>query len=224
MARKYWAGLDVGVETTSVCVMDDLGEILHEAVCKTNVDTFTRRSAFLSDAAFVRVGIEAGVGSALARGLRNLGYAVDIYEARKLSKFLRVRRDKTDAGDASGIAEAGRLGSATVTRVYLKDLDCQMLGARLTIRRHLIRSRVRTANLLGRQLELFGGRLTACYSASALKAKVEAQIKELFGKATDPIVLDLRYLLKRCTDLFENQRSIDCELRAAAKNNELCRR
>ena len=224
MARRYWAGLDVGAETTSVCVMDDRGAILHEAVCATSVKSVHFELRFLRRRRFVRVGLESGMGTALARGLRNLGYAVDIYEARKLSKFLRVRRDKTDAGDANGIAEAGRLGSQAVTRVYLKDLDCQTLGARLTIRRHLIRSRTRTANLLGRQLEQFGGRLTRCYTASALETKAEAQFKKLFGKASIPLVAELRYLLKRCTDLIAYQREVDRELKVAAKENELCRR
>ena len=33
MARRIWAGLDVGVETTSVCIIDDAGDVLHEGTC-----------------------------------------------------------------------------------------------------------------------------------------------------------------------------------------------
>lgn len=223
MAGKVWAGLDVGAETTSICVIDDAGQIVHEAVCPTNVRSVHRELKFLKRRRFARVGLESGMGISLARGLRNLGYSIDIYESRKLSKFLRVRRNKTDAGDASGIAEAGRLATSVVSKVYMKDLDSQMLGSRLTVRRHLIRSRVRALNLLGRQLEFFGGRLTRCISRN-LKGKVEAQIKELFGKTSNPFVTDLRYLLGRCEELYEFQKRMDRDLIQLARQSDVCQR
>ena len=224
MARKLWAGLDVGVETTSLCVIDDDGEVLHEAVCPTNVKSVHRELAFLKRRRSARVGLETGVGTTLARGLRNLGYSVDIYEARQLSKFLRVRRNKTDAGDASGIAQAGRLASPIVSKVHLKSLECQSLASRLTIRRHLIRARVRAVNLLCRQLEQFGGRVGPCRGSRDLRAKVEAQIKELFGRALNPLVAEFRYLLSRCEEFYSYQESVDRDLTRFAHENDVCRR
>lgn len=109
MTKRFWAGLDVGVETTAVCVIDDAGEIVHEGSCPTVVKSVHRELACLRRRRFARVGLEAATGTTLARGLRNLGYEVDLYEARQLSKFLRLRRNKTDAGDAIGIAERASL-------------------------------------------------------------------------------------------------------------------
>jgi len=159
---------------------------------------------------------------ALARGLRSLGYEVDLYEQRQLSKFLRVRRNKTDAGDAFGIAEAGRVG-ATVSKVYLKNLECQLLQSRLTIRRHLVRQRVSAVNILGRQLEVFGGRLRRG-DLPNLRSNVEREIKKVFGKHPNNVIPHLRYLIGCCEELIEYGHLADRELRRAARENEVCRR
>lgn len=223
MTKRFWAGLDVGVETTAVCVIDGAGAIVHEGSCPTAVKSVHRELVCLRRRRFARVGLEAGTGTTLARGLRNLGYEVDLYEARQLSKFLRLRRNKTDAGDAIGIAEAGRLGAATISRVHLKSLECQCLQSRLTIRRHLIRQRVAAVNILGRQLELFGGRLPR-KNLRSLRRNVEGEIKKIFGRAPNDLTGALCHLVQHCEQLIEYQRRVDDELRRCAFQNEVCRR
>jgi transposase len=224
MSKRFWAGLDVGVETTSDCVIDDDGEILHEAVCPTDVRSVHREIAFLRRRQSARVALESGNGMSLARGLQTLGYKVDLYEARQLSKFLRVRRSKTDAGDALGIAHAGRIGASLVSKVHLKSFECQALTARLRIRRHLIRSRVAMVNLLCRQLEQFGGRVTRTTKPVQLRRDVEAEIRNLFGRTATPLSTDLRSLLARCLELMEREKQIDRDLAALARANDVCRR
>ena len=46
MANRLWAGLDVGVETTSVCVIDD-AEVVHEAKCTSDLRSVVREIAML---------------------------------------------------------------------------------------------------------------------------------------------------------------------------------
>lgn len=223
MARKYWAGLDVGVEATCVCVIDDSGAIIHEGNCSTDVKAVSREIAFLKRRRFARVGLESGVGMSLARGLRNLGYSVDVYETRQLSKFLRMRRNKTDAGDASGIAQAGRLGAGTISKVHLKSLECQSLQSRLTIRRRLIRNRISAVNTLCRQLEQFGGRVRPC-AGSVLRDKVESELEKIFGGAQDAVVSELRRLVDQCEQLILCQQESDRELKRLALQHNVCRR
>jgi transposase len=224
MARRIWAGLDVGVETTSVCIIDDAGDVLHQATCPSALTSVHREIARIRRRKYARVGVEASNAATLARGLRSLGYSVDLYETRQLSKFLRVRRNKTDAGDASGIAELGRLGASLVSKVYLKTLEAQALQSRLTIRRHLIRHRVSAVNLLCRQLELYGGRVSRSTRSMQLRAKIEVEIKTLFGRATNPLPPDFDYLLEHCEQLIAYQYQLDGELKRLAANNEVCRR
>jgi transposase len=169
-----------------------------------------------------RVGLEAANAVSLARGLRRLGYSVDLYETRQLSKFLAVRRNKTDAGDANGIAEAGRLGASLVSKVHLKSLECQTLQSRLMIRRHLIRQRAASVSLLCRQIELFGGRVRRSTTSMRLREKVEAEIKKLW--ASSPFTLELNYLLDHCERLVAYQYAIDRELKHLASGNDVCRR
>lgn len=224
MARELWAGLDVGVETTSVCVIDGFGEVLHEATCRTDVKSVHREIVFLKRRRSARVAMESGTGMHLARGLRSLGYTVDLYETRQLSKFLRARRNKTDAGNANGIAEAGRVGATLISKVHLKSLECQFLASRLAIRSHIIRTRVRATTLLYGQLELFGGRIRSRATSGLLRQRVEPEIKKLFGKAPNPLVEELRSLLDLCEQLIAHQQRIDRELKHLALEIDVCRR
>lgn len=223
MTKRLWAGLDVGVETTAVCIINDSGEIVHEAICPTLLNSVRRELACLRRRRFARVCLEAATGMMLARGLRNLGYDVDLFEQRQLSKFLRLRRNKTDAGDALGIAEAGRLGAATISKVYLKSLECQCLQSRLVIRRHLIQQRVALVNLIGRQLETYGGRLRNGKPAT-LRRDVDAELKKIFGKTPNEITTELRNLVGRCEQLIDYQANSDRQIRQSALANEVCRR
>jgi transposase len=222
--RNIWAGLDVGVETVSLCVVNDDGEVLQQATCASSLEAVDRQIRWLKRRRLAKVGIEAATGVHLARGLRSRGYDVDLYEARQLSKFLRVRRNKTDATDAAGIADAGRVGRSLVSRVHLKSLDCQMLQSRLTVRQHLVRQRVASVNLLCRQLEHYGGRVSRSTRSKQLRPKVEAELRRLFGKTSNPLRTELRLLLGHCERLIACQFEADAELRRLAKQIDPCRR
>lgn len=182
MPKKFWVGLDVGARTTSICVLDDFGTVLHEAVCPTELKSIHRELRWLRRRKHARIGIEASGSFSLAHGLRTLGYSVDLYETRQLSKFLRARRNKTDAGDARGIAEAGRVKTSLVSKVQLKPLECQFLQSRLTIRRQLIRQRVATLNLIRRQIGLFGGRIFPTSSADRLRELIKKRDPDYLRK------------------------------------------
>lgn len=168
--------------------------------------------------------MEAGTGTHLARGLRSRGYSVDLYETRQLSKFLRARRNKTDAGDAIGIAEAGRIGATIVSKVHLKSLECQLLQSRLVMRRHLIRRRVAMTTLLCRQIQLFGGRVSANTRTGQLRIEVEREIRRIFGRAPNAAVPELLFLLEQNELLRAHERFVDEQLRQAALELEVCRR
>lgn len=225
MAKKLlWAGIDCGVETASLCVIDDAGEIVHQGVCACSPAHVSEQLGQFRRTRLQSVALESGTGTHVARGLRSLGFPVELYEARQLSKFLRIRRNKTDAGDAKGIAEAGRISASLVSRVYLKSLESQALQSRLAIRRHLIHQRIAAANLLGRQIELYGGRLRCSATNSHFRAAVEEQIAGLFPKRPDKLVTELRFLTNHVERLVVHQRAIDRALERAASENQVCRR
>lgn len=224
MSRAVWAGLDVGVETTAICVIDDAGTVLQQSSCPSDLRSVHGELRWLRRRRHARVGLEAAGTITLARGLRSLGYSVDLYETRQLSKFLRVRRNKTDEGDAIGIAEAGRIGTSLVSKVHLQSLECQALQSRLTIRRYMIRQRVAAMNLLCRQIEHYGGRIARRPRSMRLCQTVEREIRRLFGKASNPLVAELHRLAQDCERLISYQLALDHELRRFALDDEVCRR
>ena len=222
--KRLWAGVDLGVETASVCVIDDTGEVLHERDCSSRAEDIRHALTGFRRNRFAGVAFEAGTGTHVARGIRNFGYPVELYETRQLSKFLRARRNKTDAGDARGIAEAGRINLSMVSKVYLKSLDSQALQSRLAIRRHLVRQRVAAVSLLGRQIELFGGRLKCSARRLGFRAAAEAEIHRIGRAGPNALVEQLRYLADHCERLMAHQRSVDAELGQVARQNDVCRR
>jgi transposase len=222
--KRLWAGVDLGVETASVCVLDDAGEVLCERDCASHALDVKEALTGFRRSRFENVALEAGTGTHVARGLRGFGYPVELYETRRLSKFLRARRNKTDAGDARGIAEAGRIRVSVVTKVHLKSLDSEALLSRLAIRRHLVRQRVAAVSMLGRQIELFGGRLRSSAKRVTFRADAEAAIRLIDPSGTDELGRQLRYLADHCERLIAYQRSVDRELEKLARGNEVCRR
>lgn len=222
--NRLWAGVDLGVEMASVCIIDDAGDVLHDAVCPSATESVRHELGNFRRTRFATVAFESGVGTHVARGLRSRGYPVELYEARQLSKFLRVRRNKTDAGDAQGLAEAGRISASLVSKVYLKSLESQSLQARLAVRRHLIRQRVASVNMLGRQIELFGGRLRCDAKRDSFRAAVEAEIRKLFPDRSTSLVAQLRFLADHAERLVAYQRALDRDLEHEAREIDVCRR
>jgi transposase len=221
---KIWAGLDIGVETTSICVIDNEGNVLQQAECPTRIECIHNELRWLRRRRAARIAMEASSTFSLARGLQSLGYKVDIYETLQLSKFLRVRRNKTDVGDAIGIAEAGRLGGAILSKVFLKSYECQALQSRLTVRRHLLQYRIANTNLLCRQIEQYGGRVAGVRKTQKSRKRLEAEMLKVFGKARTPLTMALHQLGDRSQQLIDLQAEIDSELTRTAFENDVCRR
>ena len=79
---KHYAGLDVSVKETSVCIVDESGNVCREKKVITHPDDLV---AVLSDPAFniERVGLEAGpLSQWLFEGLAKAGFAVLCIETR----------------------------------------------------------------------------------------------------------------------------------------------
>jgi transposase len=221
---RLWAGLDVGAKTTSVCVINCSGEVVHEGVCPSSSKEVRHELTVFRKDRYAAVSLEAGTGTHLARALRTFGYPVILYETRQLAKFLRVRRNKTDAGDAKGVAEASRIGASVVSKVHVKDLRCQSLQSKLAIRRHLIGQRVATVNLIAHQIELFGGQLHLNGKTNELRRAVEMEMKNVFKGEPRTLIDEMRYLVDHCERLRAHEQSFNRDLRALAFESEACRR
>ena len=103
---KYYAGLDVSVKETSVCIVDKRGTIIRE---RKTVSHPADLVALLSDPQLhlERVGLEAGpLSQWLYEGMAKAGLPVTCIETRHTKAFLKAHTpNKSDRNDARGIAQ-----------------------------------------------------------------------------------------------------------------------
>jgi transposase len=218
-----WAGIDLGLRESHICVVDDEGRPIREVSCPTGLHEI--REALGEPGRDVQlIAVEAGSDTHTVRQLREHGLPVALFEARKASRFLAIRRNKTDASDARGLADLARLGQKTVSRVHLKSLECQQLRSQLAMRHRLVKVRVATESAIRSRLALYGVHLKKQYSPELLRERVAAHIARL--KESDGVDLDedLEPLLDVAESLRRYTKKLDARLEKAAKNHPVCRR
>jgi transposase len=176
---SLWVGLDVGADETTVCGTDDRGTVLFEqrvaskAVALNALLKAEKRRIKL-------IALESGsFGIVLCRSLRNLGYPVAMFDARQASKFLAIRKNKTDKKDARGLADIARLGRDSVSEVRVKTPECQRLRSTLVTRQKLVQLRNTLEGTMRSLFRLNGGKLNSSFSAVALRRNASEALKRL---------------------------------------------
>jgi transposase len=103
-----FAGLDVSVKETSVCIVDDSGKIVREVKVASEPEALL---AVLKNPAyhFKRIGLEAGpLSQWLYSALGKAELPVVCVETRHMQAVLKAQINKTDRNDARGIAQMVR--------------------------------------------------------------------------------------------------------------------
>lgn len=219
-----WVGLDLGQANTSVCVVDQLGGILLEETCRTDVSELEAALSPFPAELMGLISVEAGSEIHLVRKLLQRGYPVRVFEARKASKFLAIRRNKTDSSDARGLADLGRLGQHTVSQVYLKSVDCQELRSQLVMRHRLVRLRVSAEASVRSRLALHGRRLKASAVPGSFRRHGEACLQELREEEGIDLGSELGPLVDLCEGLRTYLAKLDRSLSKRAKQHPVCSR
>ena len=136
---EQYAGIDVSVESVSVCVVDAAGKIVREA--KLASEPLPLIAWFRAlDGLPARIGLEAGpLSQWLYAAMAEVGLAVELLETRHVRDAFRAMPVKTDRNDARGIAQLMRLG--WFRPVHCKSLAAQEVRALLTARRLLLAKR-----------------------------------------------------------------------------------
>ena len=136
---EHYAGIDVSLEYSSVCVVDASGRIVREGKVASEPEALVAWFASLGFA-LTRVGLEAGpLSQWLYAAMRQAGLAVELLETRHVHKALETMPVKTDRNDARGIAQLMRLG--WFRPVHCKSLAAQETRAMLTARK-LVQSKL----------------------------------------------------------------------------------
>jgi len=135
----YYAGIDVSLEASSVCVVDGAGKIIREAKITSEPAALIGWFASLGFN-LARIGLEAGpLSQWLYAAMKQAGLAVELLETRHVRVALQTMPVKTDRNDARGIAQLMRLG--WFRPVHCKSMAAQETRALLTARK-LIQSKL----------------------------------------------------------------------------------
>ena len=130
---EQYAGIDVSLESSSVCVVDATGRVVREAKVASEPEALIAWFGGLG-VGMARIGLEAGpLSQWLYAGMREAGLAVELLETRHVRDAFKAMPVKTDRKDARGIAQLMRLG--WFRPVHCKSLPAQELRAVLTARK-----------------------------------------------------------------------------------------
>src|SRR3954469_23505085 len=135
MIMEQYAGIDVSLEASHVCVVDAQGKILKEAKVASEPEALIAWFA-AHGTPMARIGLEAGpLSQWLFAGMKAAGLAVELLETRHVRAAFKTMPVKTDRKDARGIAQLMRLG--WFRPVHCKSLPAQEVRALLTTRKLL---------------------------------------------------------------------------------------
>jgi transposase len=215
-AMVHFAGLDVSVKETSVCIVDEAGRIVREAKVPSEPEALVE---LLRHAAsdLKRVGLEAGPLSQWLYGaLAEVGLPVVCVETRRMKAVLKAQINKTDRNDARGIAQMIRVG--LFQPVHVKTLASQKRRMLLTSRKLLQTKLLDVENDLRGLLRNFGLKV-----GTVSTAKFGTRVRELAEGYPD-ITAIVGSLLAVRRSILEQFGVLHRKLLAAARDDEVCRR
>jgi transposase len=212
----YFAGLDVSVKETSVCIVDDVGKIVREVRVASEPEALLQ---VLTNAiyCFKRVGLEAGpLSQWFYSVLAEAGLPVICVETRHMRAMLKAQINKTDRNDARGIAQMMRVG--LYRPVHVKTLRSQKLRVLLTHRKLLQSKAIAIENDLRATLRNFGLKVGTIGTV-----KFEARIRELVENLPDMAALVEPLLIVRRV-VREQLGILHHRLLAIVRDDDVCRR
>jgi len=132
---KHYAAIDVSLELSSVCIVDEAGKVVKESKVETHPDALVK---FFEDLGLplTLIGFEAGpLSQWLHAGLVAAGFGTVLMETRHVKKALSASTVKTDRRDARGMAQLLRMG--WFRPVHAKSPGSQEVRALLVARKQL---------------------------------------------------------------------------------------
>jgi transposase len=212
----HFAGLDISVKETSVCIVDGTGRIVQEVKVASEPEALL---PVLTNPAYhiKRIGLEAGpLSQWLYSTLGESNLPVICVETRHMRAVLKAQINKTDRNDARGVAQMMRVG--LYRPVHVKTLRSQKLRMLLTHRKLLQSKAIAIDNDLRGTLRNFGLKVGIVGTV-----KFEARIKDLVENLPDLAVLVEPLLVVRRV-LHEQLGILHRRLLAIARDDEVCRR
>ena len=213
---EYFAGLDVSMAETHVCVMNRDGAIMHEVkVPSTPADIAT---ALAQAPACRRIVFETGrMAPMLYHGLSQLGLPVVCIESRQAYQALKsLATHKTDRNDARGLAHLARTGF--FKPVHVKSLSAHAVRSLIIARKKLVGQRVTLENQIRGLAVVFGVRLPRALSPAFIGQALRA------SEGIAGLSAAMRGLVAARAAVLGAVVAIDADIRRMVRASEACRR
>jgi transposase len=214
---KY-AALDVSMEQTAICVVDENGKKIVEGKVPTDPDAIADWLAGRAGQ-LARIGMETGpLAVWLWNELTKRGLPIVCLDARHASAALSMMPNKTDRHDAAGLAQIVRTG--WFKEVRIKSHDAYVVRALLSARDVLVGIRGKIENEIRGLLKTFGVMFGKKVGGFARRAE-EIVSGEL--TAAPEIKTIVEALIEARRSIIERIKVLDVRVRALAKQNAMAR-
>jgi len=211
----YFVGLDVGLRSLALCIVDSDGNIVFERALGCDADEVTQCLERF-DGSIRRVGFEAGTMSQhLFHSLTANGFDVVCMEARHVAAALSAMRNKTDKNDARGIAQLVRSG--WFRTVHIKGRDSHYTRALLTCRKAVLKKCMDLELEVRGLLKVFGIRLPAPLGHHRFDSVVRPIIE-----ADEGLAHVFLPLLEARNTLLDTYHELDKRVKEKARRDPVC--
>jgi len=212
---EYFAGLDVSMKETHICVVDGDGEIVLQANAASSAEMIAAELA--KAPACRRVVFETGrMAPMLYHGLCERGVPVVCIESRQAYQALKsLATHKTDRNDARGLAHLARTGFFKPTHV--KSLPAHAVRSLIIARKKLVGQRLMLENQIRGLAVVFGVRLPRGLSPAFIKQALRA------SEGIDGLSAAMRGLIAARAAVLSAVASIDADLKRMARASDACR-
>jgi transposase len=210
---SYYAGLDVSMKTTFICIVNEKGKVIKELEAVSSpesIDSFISGTGLKIE----KIGLESGcLTHYLKKGLQQRGYEVIGMESHRMAAILATIINKTDKNDARGIAEALRVGHYKEC-IHRSD-EAVEIRTILHGRRTAVEGRTHTITSIKGHLKVYGIKLGKG-SGKSFREKVEVAISTLNPRVQQVI----KSLLNILDTLEEEIKELDQVVKEIGKKDE----
>ena len=213
---EYFAGLDVSMAETHVCVVTRNGAVIHQAkVPSTPADIATELAQVPTCR---RILFETGrMAAMLYHGLSQLGLPVVCVKSRQAYQALKsLATHKTDRNDARGLAHLARTGF--FKPIHVKSLSAHAVRSLIIARKKLVGQRVTLENQIRGLAVVFGVRLPRALSPAFIRQALGA------SEGIPGLSAAMRGLFAARAAVLAAIVAIDADIRRMVRASDACRR
>jgi transposase len=213
---KYFAGLDVSLEETAICVVDETGRIVKEVRAASEPQALSAALREV-DLPMERMGLEAcSLTAWLHDELRAEGLPAICIETRTANAAMKTMPNKTDRNDARALAQIMRTG--WYRQVHVKSRQCRLWRSLLVARRTVL-NEMRTIENVVRAILREAGIKLGTPSRTAFADRV----RDVAG--ADPVVVPLvEPLLTILGTMLAEFARLTKQVLDLVRKDEVCRR